>query len=69
MTVSVSPTRLNELMAYLEHVGCLVSVLGDDTIDVVVPDAPRVDAARLELDLYLRVWEARSGASGVRIRH
>ena len=60
------PARLGELASFLEGLGCRVSAVDSVTLEVVAPDALRDDAAALEVDLYLRVWEARTGArSGV----
>jgi hypothetical protein len=49
--------RLRELVAYLEARDCTVDVVDETTIDATI-DVARRDAAELELDLYLRLWEA-----------
>jgi hypothetical protein len=60
------PTRLRELVSYLEHRGCAVSAVDDVTVDVTT-EVSRQDAAQLELDLYLRVWEAISHTTADRL--
>lgn len=61
------PARLRELASFLEDVGCEVSAVDAVTLDVSAPEAQRDDAAELELDLYLRVWEARTGTPANRV--
>lgn len=60
------PTRLRELVLYLESRGCAVSAVDEATLDVTL-EISRRDAAQLELDLYLRVWEAASDARADRL--
>ncbi len=60
------PTRLRELVSYLENRGCAVSAVDDVTVDVT-PEVSRRDAAQLELDLYLRLWEAVSDTTADRL--
>lgn len=62
------PARLRELASFLENLGCEVSAVDAVTLEVVAPEAQRDDAAELEVDLYLRVWEARTGTPASRIR-
>lgn len=61
------PARLRELASFLEGLGCEVSAVDAVTLGVSAPEALRDDAAELELDLYLRVWEARTGTPASRI--
>ena len=60
------PTRLRELVSYLESRGCAVSDVDEATLDVTL-EVSRRDAAQLELDLYLRVWEVSSDTRADRI--
>jgi hypothetical protein len=53
-----NPGFLRNLARFLEGRECVVVQAKGDTIEVWVPDAPRRDAARLELDLYLAAWRA-----------
>lgn len=55
------PARLGELASFLEGLGCRASAVDAVTLEVLAPDALRDDAAELEVDLYLRVWEASTG--------
>jgi hypothetical protein len=61
------PARLGELALFLERLGCEVSTVDAATLDVLVPGALRDDAAELEVDLYLRVWAARTGVTAGRV--
>ena len=61
------PARLAELVAHLTAAGCAVDVVDDETLSVDLVDVPRADAAALELDLYLRLWEVRVGVNADRI--
>ena len=53
-----NPALLPDLQAHLERMGCIAEVIAEDRLEVSIPDAPRRDVAELELDLYLRLWEA-----------
>jgi hypothetical protein len=37
--------------------GCVTEAVAEDRLLVSLPDVARRDAAELELDLYLRLWE------------
>ncbi len=52
------PTLVDDLLRFLRARQCVAELASDDTLDVMLPEAVRSDAAALELDLYLRVWEA-----------
>ncbi|HEX5470017.1 MAG TPA: hypothetical protein VFW80_13335, partial [Gaiellaceae bacterium] len=52
------PSLIGDLLEFLRARECVVEPASADTLDVELPDAMRADAAALELDLYLRVWEA-----------
>lgn len=67
MKVRVSdPTRLRELVSHLESLGCEVAPVDESTVQVTL-EVTRRDAAQLELDLYLRVWEVSSNTRAERI--
>jgi hypothetical protein len=51
------PVLLPDLEAHLRRMGCATEVLGDDRLEVSIPEASLREAAELELDLYLRLWE------------
>jgi hypothetical protein len=59
MKIRVSdPSLVDDLLWFLEAKQCAVERLSDVSLDVVLAETPRRDAARLEFELYLRVWEA-----------
>ena len=59
LNIQVSdPSLAGELSRFLRAKGCAVEPLSEDTLCVELPDVSRPDAAALELELYLRVWEA-----------
>lgn len=51
------PTLLPDLEAHLRRMGCVTESIGEDRLRVEIPDVELRDAAELELDLYLRLWE------------
>jgi hypothetical protein len=51
------PALVDDLLAFLREKHCVAEQVSADTLDVRLPEAKRPDAASLELDLYLRVWE------------
>jgi hypothetical protein len=51
------PSLVNDLYRFLRSKGCVVESESEDTLRVELPAARRRDAAVLELELYLRVWE------------
>jgi hypothetical protein len=51
------PALLPDLEAHLRRMGCVTEPIAEDRLAVSIPEASRRDAAELELDLYLRVWE------------
>ena len=52
------PSLADSLLEFLAAKRCVVELVSETTLDVALPDARRKDAAILELELYLRVWEA-----------
>jgi hypothetical protein len=51
------PSFAGELFHFLRGKGCVVAFVSENTLSVQLPEARRTDAAALELELYLRVWE------------
>jgi hypothetical protein len=51
------PSLVDDLREFLRAKGCVVELTSVDTLDVQLPETTRPDAAQLELDLYLRIWE------------
>lgn len=59
MRVKLSdPALVDDLVDFLSRSGCVAQAEDEATILVSIPKSLRADAAQLELDLYLRVWEA-----------
>ena len=52
------PDERDALSAFLEKHECQVEELADDLLCVSLPHEPHEQQARLEVDLYLRVWES-----------
>jgi hypothetical protein len=53
-----NPGERDALRAFLEKRECRVEVLGEDLLRVGLPHELHDQQARLEVDLYLRVWES-----------
>ncbi|HUG36662.1 MAG TPA: hypothetical protein VML54_06910 [Candidatus Limnocylindrales bacterium] len=51
------PALLPDLEAHLQRMGCVTEATNGDRLLVSIPASLRQDAAELELDLYLRLWE------------
>lgn len=59
MLVKLSdPALVDDLVDFLSRSGCIAQAQDETTVLVSIPRSLREDAAQLELDLYLRVWEA-----------
>jgi hypothetical protein len=58
MKIQVAADVRQELVEFLERVDCTVRVEDDGTLLVTVPDAFGEHQARLEVDLYLKAWQA-----------
>jgi hypothetical protein len=52
------PALVDDLLTFLRARQCVAEQASDDTLDLTLPETARSDAAALELDLYLRAWEA-----------
>lgn len=48
---------LPDLEAHLRRMGCITEAVAEDRLLVSIPGSLRHEAAQLELDLYLRLWE------------
>jgi hypothetical protein len=55
------PALVENLLDFLGRRGCPGEREGEDVIDVELPPGLDFDEARLELDLYLRVWQSLHG--------
>jgi hypothetical protein len=52
------PALVDDLVDFLRASGCVAQPALGAIVSVSIPKSLREDAAELELDLYLRVWEA-----------
>jgi hypothetical protein len=52
------PRERDALRAFLEKRECSVEVLAPDLLHVALPHELHDEQARMEVDLYLRVWES-----------
>ena len=57
MRIEVNPDAREELLEFLRRAECEARADGDEAVIVEVPDAGE-DQARLEVDLYLKAWQA-----------
>ncbi len=58
MRIHVQPDAVDDLLAYLRRANCKAEVGPDGTIVVEVLEAYGDEQARMELDLYLKAWQA-----------
>jgi hypothetical protein len=58
MKIQVPPEAREDLIDFLRRADCQVAVEGDDTVVVEIPAALGEEQARLEVDLYLKAWQA-----------
>jgi hypothetical protein len=58
MRIDVHPDAREELLEFLRRADCEARVDSDGAVVVEVPDAIAEDQARLEVDLYLKAWQA-----------
>jgi hypothetical protein len=53
-----NPVLVDDLVEFLRRSGCVAHAEEEAMIAVSIPKSLREDAAELELDVYLRAWEA-----------
>jgi hypothetical protein len=58
MRIQVHPDAQEELLDFLRRANCDARPDGDAAVLVDVPEALGDDQARLEVDLYLKAWQA-----------
>ena len=58
MRIQVDPKAREGLLEFLRRAGCEVRVEDGGSVVVEVPDAFGDEQARLEVDLYLKAWQA-----------
>jgi hypothetical protein len=58
LRIEVHPEAREELLEFLRRAECEVHVDDDGALVVEVPNALGEEQARLEVDLYLKAWQA-----------
>jgi hypothetical protein len=58
MRIHVPPEAREEILQFLRRADCQAEVEDDFTLVVEVPDALGEEQARMEVDLYLKAWQA-----------
>jgi hypothetical protein len=58
LRIEVHPEAREELLEFLRRANCETRVEDDGSITVEVPEALGEDQARLEVDLYIKAWQA-----------
>lgn len=58
MKIQVPPEARDELLEFLRRADCEVAVEDDQTVIVEVPAALGEEQARMEVELYLKAWQA-----------
>ena len=58
MRIEVHPEAREELLEFLRRANCTTRVEDDGSVTVEVPDAIGYDQARLEVELYIKAWQA-----------
>jgi hypothetical protein len=65
MTILLRPQEAGLSMAlavFLTRQGCPATVVGSETVRVELPHTLHGQQARMEVDLYVRLWQALHGA-------
>lgn len=58
---------LDDLIAYLFSVGCIVEQIGPNLVEVSRLSSVRHDQARMDIDLFLQAWKASHPEAQVRL--
>jgi hypothetical protein len=58
MRIKVRPEAREELLLFLRRADCEAEAEDDSTVVVNVPAAMGEEQARMEVDLYLKAWQA-----------
>lgn len=58
MRIQVPPEAREDLLEFLRRANCQVVAEDEGTLLVEVPDALGEEQARMEVDLYLKAWQA-----------
>lgn len=58
MRIQVAPEAQEDLLQFLRRADCTVAAEGEGTVVVEVPASLGYEQARMEVDLYLKAWQA-----------
>ena len=58
LRIQVHPEAREELLEFLRRADCITRVDDDGSVVVEVPDAIGEEQARLEVELYIKAWQA-----------
>jgi hypothetical protein len=58
MRIHVQSDSVSDLLEFLRRASCKAEVDSDGTVVVEVPDAYGEEQARMEVELYLKAWQA-----------
>lgn len=58
MKIQVPPEAREDLLQFLRRAECVVAAENETIVVVEVPDALGEEQARMEVDLYLKAWQA-----------
>jgi hypothetical protein len=58
MRIHVQPEAVDDLLEFLRRANCNAEVAPDGTVIVEVPEAYGDEQERMELELYLKAWQA-----------
>lgn len=58
MRIQVHPEAREELLEFLRRANCVTRVEDDGSVIVEVPEALGEEQARLEVELYIKAWQA-----------
>jgi hypothetical protein len=58
MRIHVQPEGVADLLEFLRRANCRAELSADGTVHVEVPDAYDEEQARMEVDFYLKAWQA-----------
>jgi hypothetical protein len=63
------PRLSTALALFLSRQGCSATVVGAETVQVALPDELHGEQARMEVDLYIPLWQALHGVRVDVIEH
>ena len=58
MRVHVQPAAVEDLLRFLTRADCEAVRVDEETVEVQVPESLDESQARMEVDLYLKAWQA-----------